>query len=1143
MGVEEATPTGPDPEALLRRWRETGDAAALGALFDATAPELFGVALHLCRDPGRAEDALQETYLAALETLDRFEAGRRVVPWLVGILRNKLHEVRRFETRAAAPVRAFRRQDAPDPALEAATAEEEERVRAALAALPEPYREVAMLRWHHGLEPAEIAELKRMSPGTVRSLLHRALERLRRALVSLPALLFGSPDAPAPRGLGAVRDSVLASAPATAGVAGTVVVLGGIVMAKKSVVAAAAALLLLAGGAGVWTSMRPGNGGDGDPSAVAPSVPVAARSEPTAPAAPPAPAAGDSTTETIPPPVDLANCDRDLDLFGTVVDAKGVAVPGARLALFSYPLRRASILLTGDAFWVEEPGPSCVSSTDGSFAFRLRRGQLTHLRATKPGLAETVLPDCQAGERLRVVMEPPGRLFVRARDEQGKPVPGVRLLLLSTHLLHFTRLVRTGSTGSDGTCLFGDLPSGRVALWEVDHERLASPDHPSAVLSAGGEETVELTLLAGRVVRGSVVDAATGAPVAGATVGSSWMLRRPVLTKADGTFDYAGWLGGKGEELHAVAPGYGRAETEVPAEGGVEFRLHRGDEVMGRCLRADGTPAQGALVCAMGSFTDPRNQGFDSIHSSTGPDGRFRLATLRRDAPHVLVVLAPGHGRYLLDFPPRGGGPGTIDLGDLRLPAERSIEGRVVGADGVQMPDTRVELRGANADRGRRLPKGSEPIRSHYGAFETRRTDDLGRFRFPHLAPGSYELAAEVTGRPPAGATVELVEGKDSTGIELGTGTAAGDRPGTGECNLAVEVADESGAPVPGVRVSVHQGGRKARNDTDSDGRALIEGLGEGHAQVTALDVRGTGTVRYLTSTESIALPRPDPVRIVLRRRSEVSGTVVGPDGKALGGTMVCAREQAKGGQPQWYGQADSEGRFALEVPAGVPLTVQLPDGRSGAASLPLRGEVQGVIAPAQGVVLHARALKSDLALTVELRDADGNPVGEGHLMILPGGRRPEHRAFDAAGRIEMRDLAEDPFHALIQAPREPVNRAWTDLVPPAPRELVPGSGEVIVFRFRKGVPLRGRVVDEQGVPVAGAIVSVQTMDYATRWVIAGEDGSFAAPVLPGEKLRQLGAEKRLPDGNTLRVEHHEFEPGEGEVELRVVPWKDPSGR
>ena len=61
----EAPPRAPSLEALMARFRETGDPGALGALFDATAPGLFGLALTLLPDLASAEDALQETFLAA----------------------------------------------------------------------------------------------------------------------------------------------------------------------------------------------------------------------------------------------------------------------------------------------------------------------------------------------------------------------------------------------------------------------------------------------------------------------------------------------------------------------------------------------------------------------------------------------------------------------------------------------------------------------------------------------------------------------------------------------------------------------------------------------------------------------------------------------------------------------------------------------------------------------------------------------------------------------------------------------------------------------------------------------------------------------------------------------------------------------
>src|SRR6266545_4654097 len=83
------------PDDLWRRFRDSGDPRALGAVFDAVSPELFRVALSLAPDAASAEDALQETWLVALRSADRHDAARPVVPWLVGILRRKVHAVRR----------------------------------------------------------------------------------------------------------------------------------------------------------------------------------------------------------------------------------------------------------------------------------------------------------------------------------------------------------------------------------------------------------------------------------------------------------------------------------------------------------------------------------------------------------------------------------------------------------------------------------------------------------------------------------------------------------------------------------------------------------------------------------------------------------------------------------------------------------------------------------------------------------------------------------------------------------------------------------------------------------------------------------------------------------------------------------------
>ncbi|HEU4396062.1 MAG TPA: sigma-70 family RNA polymerase sigma factor, partial [Planctomycetota bacterium] len=194
-----------DPDALFARFRACGDAGALASLFDATAPDLYRLALTLAPDPATAEDAVQEAFLAAIEHSDRFDPARPVLPWLVGVLRHKVEDLRRRGSRRPDPWRLpVPVEDDEPPLTEAARREREERVRAALEGLPDALRVPALLRWRHGLEPADIAHLLRPRPGRVRMALSRALERLRPRLGSLAGVALAGGPRPT-RGLDAVR--------------------------------------------------------------------------------------------------------------------------------------------------------------------------------------------------------------------------------------------------------------------------------------------------------------------------------------------------------------------------------------------------------------------------------------------------------------------------------------------------------------------------------------------------------------------------------------------------------------------------------------------------------------------------------------------------------------------------------------------------------------------------------------------------------------------------------------------------------------------------------------------------------------------------------------------------------------------------
>ena len=101
--------------------------------------------------------------------------------------------------------------------------------------------------------------------------------------------------------------------------------------------------------------------------------------------------------EKLPSPVDLSQADRDLDLFGVVVDEQDRPVAGANVRTFTQPWRRASGLLIVDNSSRFRFGSSTRSAADGTFAIRLARGEMVSLMVTASGFGDTEIASCQAG--------------------------------------------------------------------------------------------------------------------------------------------------------------------------------------------------------------------------------------------------------------------------------------------------------------------------------------------------------------------------------------------------------------------------------------------------------------------------------------------------------------------------------------------------------------------------------------------------------------------------------------------------------------------------------------------------------------------------------------------------------------------------
>ncbi|MGI5151972.1 RNA polymerase sigma factor [Plantactinospora sp. CA-294935] len=167
-----------------------GDQRAFEELYARHGQPLLAYAEGLLGDRGRAEEALQDTFLATWRGAASFEGRSTVRTWLFGICRRQALSRMAGRRPAPLPMEAAAEVPAGEPGPEAvALARADARaVAAALAELAPAHREVLDLAFGAGLAHAEIAEVLGIPVGTVKSRLFHARAGLARALPDAAAV-------------------------------------------------------------------------------------------------------------------------------------------------------------------------------------------------------------------------------------------------------------------------------------------------------------------------------------------------------------------------------------------------------------------------------------------------------------------------------------------------------------------------------------------------------------------------------------------------------------------------------------------------------------------------------------------------------------------------------------------------------------------------------------------------------------------------------------------------------------------------------------------------------------------------------------------------------------------------------------------
>jgi RNA polymerase sigma-70 factor, ECF subfamily len=200
-----------DTDAELVDRLRNGDEAAFVGLIDAYSAPLLRLAVAYVQSPGVAEEVVQDTWMAVVTGIGRFEGRSSVKTWLFQILTNKA-KTRALRERRTIPFSEFDVDGGGEPAVDPdrflpashpqwpnhwatppqpwsmgpeGTALDRETLavlRRALEDLPRAQKLVVALRDVHGWPAAEVCTVLDLSEANQRVLLHRGRSRLRAVL-------------------------------------------------------------------------------------------------------------------------------------------------------------------------------------------------------------------------------------------------------------------------------------------------------------------------------------------------------------------------------------------------------------------------------------------------------------------------------------------------------------------------------------------------------------------------------------------------------------------------------------------------------------------------------------------------------------------------------------------------------------------------------------------------------------------------------------------------------------------------------------------------------------------------------------------------------------------------------------------------
>ncbi len=622
--------------------------------------------------------------------------------------------------------------------------------------------------------------------------------------------------------------------------------------------------------------------------------------------------------------------------------------------------------------------------------------------------------------------------------------------------------------------------------------RLVATDGSEArIRLEAGLPSVEVRLAAPILLEGRILDQRTGRGIPGALVAPTTAAGAVVRTTNEGRYRLP--LPRRGRwTLEAHAPSY--LGTRFSLEEGA-FRRGRAPAVAlepaarlrGRVTTTEGAPLPGVtLVAVPESALSPRwFSAADPVaeRAVTGQDGGFELARLRPARGYELRATKAGY--FPAAFPALTAEPGvpTRPIA-FQLTPSRGLRGRVVDQDGK--PITGAELVALPSIRpGRAHQVDDQGLGSPEGPGRVAVSDPAGRFSLLESPARDIDLEIRKNGLAPLiRRSLRLPPGRGP--VDLGILTLHPGLP------LRGRVTDIGGRGIAGAEIFLlHRQppapaldealvDRRAAATSGADGSFELPDrpLGEPHQ----LAVRADG---YRTSSARDVRAAPGRwITIRLERSALLRGRVVAEDGSPIAEAEVGLTWQAVlvedperrpvGPVFQRSARTDATGRFEiLDAPQGE---VGLDVSARGFVTVQDRRVAVPWPDPQHELTL---VLARGATLEGEVRTARGRPVPGARVLVESAAGVSDAEGWFSVEGAEPGERLAEVFHPDFRPLRRTV--------------LIEPRLNRVSFQLADGVEVSGRVVDEDGVPLAArvSLEASERSNTARYETTCGEGGLF----------------------------------------------------